>query len=323
MRSLIAPLVLASSLISLTCHASGYPEKPVRLIVASAAGGGNDFVARTIGEKVSEVLGQPLVIENKGGAAGLVASSFVAKSNPDGHTLLLVFANFATFPNLDRKLSFDPERDLIPVSNIGTSPLVLMAPNSLPVKSVEELIQYVKKDGNTLNYASPGVGSMGHLAAESFQEMAHIKMNHIPYKGGGPATMALLTGDVQLFFSTPAAAMGQLEAGRLQALGVTSSKRAAFAPKIPTISESGLPGYEVDGWVGLFTPAGTPEVTVNLIYKAFSDAVKDKDIRSKLAKEGVTALGNTPAEFSKQLRKDIEKWKPIMQNLDAASKPAS
>lgn len=323
MRSLIAPFLLISSLVSLSCHASGYPDKPIRLVVASAVGGGNDFVARTISQKVSEALGQPLIIENKGGAAGLVASASVAKSTPDGYTLLLVFANFATFPSLDRKLSFDPGKDLIPVSNIATTPLVLMAQTSLPVKSVGELIQLAKKEGKTLDYASPGVGSMGHLAAALFQDMTHIKMSHVPYRGGGPAIMALLGGEVQLFFSTPPAAMVQLTAGRLQALGVTSSKRAAFAPNIPTISESGLPGYEVDGWVGLFTPAGTPEATVNLIYKAFSAAVKDKNIQEQLAKEGVSGLGNTPAEFSRQLRQDIEKWKPVMQTLDVTSSPAS
>ncbi|TCT09602.1 tripartite tricarboxylate transporter substrate binding protein [Paralcaligenes ureilyticus] len=317
MRSLITPLLLISSLASFSCHANKYPDRPIRLIVASAAGGGNDFVARAISQKVSQELGQPLVIENKGGAAGLVASNFVAKSNPDGYTLLLVFANFATFPSLGRKLSFDPGKDLIPVSNIATTPLVLMAPTALPVKSVGELIQFAKKERKTLDYASPGVGSMGHLAAALFEKMAHIKMNHIPYKGGGPAIMALLTGEVQLFFSTLPAAMPQLTAGRLQALGITSSKRSAFAPNIPTISESGLPGYEVDGWVGLFTPAGTPEAIVNSIYKAFSDAVKDKNVQTQFSKEGVSPLGNTPAEFSRQLRKDVEKWKPFIQTLDA------
>ncbi len=323
MRSLILPILLILAMAPPVSQARDYPTRPVRLIVAAAAGGGNDFVARTIGDKVSEALGQPLVIENKGGAAGLVASGFVANASPDGHTLLLVFANFATFPSLARKPNFDPEKDLVPVSNIGTTPLVLIAPKSLAAKSVAELIQMVKRDGASLNYASPGVGAMGHLAAELFQNMAGIKLNHIPYKGGGPATLALLTGEVQLFFSTPAAAMAQIEAGKLQALGVTSGEPAPFLPGIPAIAASGLPGYEVDGWMGVFAPAGTPAATVDAIQKAFAKAVKDPDIQKRLAKEGVSSLGNTPAEFSAQLKKDIEKWRPIMRTLGEAEKPAS
>jgi tripartite-type tricarboxylate transporter receptor subunit TctC len=292
-------------------YAVDFPSRPIRVIVGSAAGGGNDFVVRTLAPKVSAALGQPIVVDNRGGAAGLVASELVAKSAPDGYTLLLVFANFATFPSLQKKLGFDPQRDLIPISNVATSPLVLMVQASFPAKSVAQLIELAKQ-GKTLNYASPGVGSMGHLAAELFQSMAGIEMAQIPYRGGGPAIMGLLSGDVQLYFSTPPAALAQMKGGKLRALGVTGSRRSAFDPAIPTISESGLNGYDVNGWVGLFAPAGTPKSVVDGINHAFAEAAKDPEIQKALANEGVTAVGNLPAEFAAELQTDFAKWKKVI-----------
>lgn len=311
--------LFSTALASVPCHASAYPDRPIRLIVASAAGGGNDFVARTVSPKASEILGQTIVVENKGGAAGLIASDYVARATPDGYTLLLVFANYATYPSLNRKLNFDVKKDLIPISNIATAPLVLMVPPSSSAKSVKELIA-LAKSGKTLNYASPGVGSMGHLAAELFQMMTHTKMQQIPYKGGGPAIMALLGGEVELYFSTPPAAMTQMAAGRLRALGVTSSARAPFAPNVPTISEAGLPGYEVDGWVGLFAPAGTPKSVIETINKAFAHAVKDENIQKTLANGGMSGLGNSPAEFSKQVQRDITKWEEVIKKANIVMK---
>jgi tripartite-type tricarboxylate transporter receptor subunit TctC len=293
-------------------RAVDFPTRPIRIIVGSAAGGGNDFVIRTLAPKVSATLGQPIVVDNKGGAAGLVASELVAKSAPDGYTLLVVFANFATFPSLQKKLSFDPQRDLMPISNVATSPLVLMVQPSLPARSVAQLIELARQD-KTFNYASPGVGSMGHLAAELFQSMAGIKMTQIPYKGGGPAIMGLLTGDVQVYFSTPAAALAQIKGGKLRALAVTGKVRSAFDPGIPTISESGLSGYDVSGWVGVFAPAGTPKAVVDTISHAFSEAAKDPEIQKTLANDGVTGIGNSPAEFAVELQRDFAKWKKVIE----------
>jgi tripartite-type tricarboxylate transporter receptor subunit TctC len=302
-------VLLAGLLACATCAAeTPYPNRPIRLVVGSAAGGGNDFVARAINQKVSTALGQPLIIENMGGAAGLVASESVAKAAPDGYTLLLVFANFATFPSMKNKVHFDARKDLVPISNIASTPLILTVSNSLPAKSVQELIA-LAKSGKTLDCASPGTGSMGYMAAQLFQHTAHIAtMQHIPYRGGGPAIMSVMSGEVQMYFSTPPAALTQVSAGRLRALAVTSKNRAPFAPDLPTLAEAGLPGYEVNGWVGLLAPAGTPPAIVNKLNRVFADAVKDPATRAALAKEGVVAVGNTPAEFASQLNQDIKKW---------------
>lgn len=292
--------------------AADYPERPIRLVVASAVGGGLDFVARIVAPRVGAKLGQPVVVDNRGGAAGLVGTELVAKAPPDGYTLLLVFANFATYPSLQKKLSFDPMKDLVPVANLATSPLVLVVPPSLHVRSVGDVIALAKRD-KTLNFASPGVGSMGHLAAELFQSMAGVKMTHIPYKGGGPAIAALLGGQVQMYFSTPPAALAQIKAGKLIGVGVTGRTRAAFAPDIPTIAESGLPGYDVNGWVGLFAPAGTPKAVIDAVSTAFDDAVKDAAVQESFSKEGVTAVGNSPPEFAQEVQTDVAKWKKVIE----------
>ena len=292
--------------------AADFPTRPIRVIVGAAPGGATDFVARTIAPRMSAALGQPVVIENKGGAAGVVASTDVAKSPPDGYTVLAVFANYATFPSLQRKLPFDPEKDLVPVSDVATSALVLVVPPSVPAKNVGEFIAYAKQ-GKTLDYASPGVGSMGHLAAELFQSMAGVRMTHVPYKGGGPAIMGLLGGDVQLYFSTPPAAAAQMKAGKLRALGVTGKTRTSFMPDVPTIAETGLAGYEVSGWLGLFVPAGTPKAVIDALSRAAADAAKDPDVQRTLANEGVTGVGNTPGEFAAEVQADIAKWRKVIE----------
>jgi tripartite-type tricarboxylate transporter receptor subunit TctC len=302
-------LLLISALFVSGAQAS-YPNKPIRLVVASAAGGGNDFVARAISRQVSATLGEPLIIENIGGAAGLVASQSVAKAPPDGYTLLVVFANFGTFPSMGNNVHFNA-KDLVPITNIASTPLILTVANSVPAKTVQELIALAKT--KTLDCASPGAGSMGFMAAELFENRAHIKLQPVPYRGGGPAIMAMLSGEVQMYFSTPPAALAQVAGGRLRALAVTGKTRAPFAPDLPTIAESGLPGYEVDGWVGLMAPAGTPKSVVDTLYRAFANAAKDPATQKVLAKEGVVAVGSTPAEFAVQVNQDIQKWSALIK----------
>lgn len=311
-RGFQAAAVFLMMLIASTSGAADYPQRPVHLIVGAAPGGGSDFVARTVGARISTLLGQPVIVENRGGAAGLVASEFVAKAPADGYTLLVVFANYATFPSLQKRLSFDPAKDLVPVSDVATSPLVLTVSPSLPVKSVHDLIAYAKT--KSLNYASPGVGSMGHLAAELFQSMAGIKMTHVPYRGGGPAIIGLLGGQVDVYFSTPAATVAQMKAGKLRALAVTGTARAGFAPDLPTIAESGLEGYEVSGWFGIFAPAGTPRPVIDAVSRAVATAVKNPEIRDALAKDGDTPVGNSPSEFAKEVRADMEKWGKVIRD---------
>jgi len=310
-RIAVAALACIAMALPLLASAADYPSRPIKLIVGAAPGGGSDFVARTIAPKVSSLLGQTIVVDNRGGAAGLVASEVVAKSPADGYTLLLVFANYATFPSLQKKLNFDPEKDLIPVSDIATSALVLTVSNSLPVRSVNDLIALART--RKLNYASPGVGSMGHLAAELFQSMSGVKMTHVPYKGGGPAIMGLLGGQVDVYFSTPAAALTQMKAGKLRALAVTGSRRANFAPELPTIAEAGLGGYEVSGWFGIFAPVGTPQAAIDAVSQAVATTVKDPEIQKALAGDGDTAVGNTPDEFARQVRADMAKWGKVIR----------
>lgn len=311
-RKLLFAAGLAAALVGNAAHAADYPTRPIRLIVGAAVGGASDFVARTVSAKAGALLGQPIVIDNRGGAAGLVASDVVAKAPADGYTLLLVFANYATFPSLKKKLDFDPQTDLVPVSDVATSALVLTIAPSVPAKSVPELIDLAKT--RTLNYASPGVGSMGHLAAELFQSMAGVKMTHVPYKGGGPAITGLLSGQVDVYFSTPPAALAQVQAGKLRALAVTSATRSDIAPELPTIAEAGLKGFEVSGWFGVFAPAGTPAPVIDAINRAFARAAKDPDVRKAFAGEGVTPIGNAPSEFAAELRRDIAKWRTVIED---------
>jgi putative tricarboxylic transport membrane protein len=312
----VTTALLLFAAIHASCFAANYPEKSVRVVAASAPGGGTDFVSRAAVQKVSAQLRQQFIVDNRGGAAGIVGSEIVANAEPDGYTLLIVFSNFSTYPSLRKQLPFDVRKSFEPISQLATTPLILVVNKSLPAKSVNDLIELAKT--KKLDYAAPGVGSMGHLAAEFFKIRAHVDMQQVAYKGGGPSITALLANEVQLYFSTPPAALAQIKAGRLRGLAVTSPQRAPFAPDLPTIAESGLPGYDVVGWFGLFAPARTPSDIVNALYKAFSSAVKHSDTEQLFAREGVSAQGNTPAEFTKELDRDIDKWAAVIQTAHIA-----
>jgi tripartite-type tricarboxylate transporter receptor subunit TctC len=311
LKMILAFLAAAGLTWNAASTAAGYPERPVRLVAGSAAGGGTDFVGRATARKVSGALGQQFVIDNRGGAAGIVGSDLVAKADPDGYTLLVVFSNFSTYPSLGKKLTFDVQKDFQPISNIATTPLVLVVNNNVPAKSVKELIDLARQ--KSLNYAAPGVGSMGHLAAELFKIAAKVNMEHIAYKGGGPAITALIGNEVELYFSTPPSAVAQMKAGRLRALAVTGPKRAPFAPDLPTVAESGLPRYEVEGWFGVFAPARTPAPIVNILNKAFAEAVRQPDVQELFAREGVTGYGSSPEQLAKELKRDIDKWANVIR----------
>lgn len=296
--------------------AETFPARPIRVVVAAAAGGGSDFVGRVVSQKVSDTLGLPMVIDNRGGAAGIVGADLVAKSEPDGHTVMVIFANFSTFPSLGRKLPFDVQKDFAPVTNLAEGPLILVVNPATPVKSVAELVQFAKTRPGGLNYAAPGIGSMGHLAAELFRLVTMAPMQQVAYKGGGPAVVALLGGEVQLYFSTPPAALVQVKAGRLRALAVTGEKRSPIAPDLPTIAESGIAGYAVTGWFGVFAPAKTPGASIESLSRLYREAAKQPDVSARLSNEGLEAVGNTPAEFGKQLRRDIDKWARVIKDAN-------
>jgi tripartite-type tricarboxylate transporter receptor subunit TctC len=291
--------------------AAAFPERPVRLVVASAPGGGNDFVARAMNDKLSEFLGKQVVIDNRGGAGGRVGAEIVYHAPSDGYTLLQIFTNFAILPSLYANLPFDVIKDFVPVANLASSPLILVVHPSVPAQSVADLIKLAKAKPGALNYAAPGVGSLGHLTAELFKSMANVDMVHVAYKGGGPSIQALVGNQVQLYFSTLPAAVAQVKAGRLRALGVTGSKPSNAAPGVPTIAEQGLKGFDVVGWFGMFVPAKTPASVISTLNKAANRTLELKETRSRMLASGVEAEGGSSGAFAKQFRDDVAKWSRV------------
>ena len=304
-----ALLVSAVTLLSVsTVSAQNYPVRPIRLVVGSAPGGGNDFVARVTNAKLSEFLGNQVVIDNRGGVGGLLGSEIVARATPDGYTLLQMFSNFVILPSLHGKLPFDVIKDFAPVANLASSALMLVVNPSLPATSVLQLVELARSKKVAMNFAAPGTGSLGHLAGELFKSVAKVEMEHVAYKGGGPAVIALLGNEVQLYFSTLPAALTQVKAGRLRALGVTSAKRSSAAPQVPTISEQGLKGFEVVGWFGMFAPAGTPTQVINLLNNNVNKVLALQETKERFLADGVEASGGTSKEFAEQVKQDVLKW---------------
>lgn len=281
--------------------------------MASAPGGGTDFVARATSEKVSEFLGKQVVVDNRGGAGGLLGAQIVAQAPADGYTWLLIFTNFTILPSLHSNMPFDVVKDFTPIANVAATPLILVVHPSVPAKSVPELIKLAKAKPGTLNYAAPGVGSLGHLTAELFKATADVDMVHVAYKGGGPSIAALVANQVQLYFSTLPAALGQVRAGRLRALGVTSAKRSNAAPDVPTIAEQGLKGFEVVGWFGAFAPAGTPQGVIAKLNSAINKTLELKEVQERLLKNGVGAEGGSPSDLAQQVKADVAKWRRVAQ----------
>lgn len=291
-----------------------FPERPIRMVVASAPGGGTDFTARAINDKFSEYLGAPVVIDNRGGAGGLVGSQIVAEAPADGYTLLQIFTNFAILPSLHKKMSFDVIKDFSPVINLVSSPLILVVNPSLPAKNVQELIKLAQSKQGKFNYAAPGIGSLGHLAGEYFKSAANVQMEQIAYKGGGPSVAALIANQVELYFSTLPAAVTQVNAGRLRALGVTSLKRSGTFPQVPTIAEQGVKDFEVVGWFGMFAPAKTPSAIVTQINAAANKAMAVKEVNDRMLASGVEVVGGDSASFANKVKGDVQKWSKVAAN---------
>ena len=288
-----------------TSDAQSYPAKAVRMIVPFPPGGGTDYTARLIGQKLSELWAQPVVIENRPGASTIIGSEIVVKAPPDGYTLLMGSTNHTINPSLIAKLPYDTIKDFAPITVCVTSSYVLVVHPSLPVKSVKELIALAKARPGEINYASSGSSGPQHIAGELFKLMAKVSMTHVPYKGGGPAVVALLGGHVQLQFSTPVSALPHVKTGKLRPLAVTGLKRSEAVPELPTVSEAALPGYEAVTWWGLFAPARTPRDVINKIHGDVVKVLQAPDTREKLAREGVSPAGTTPEQFAAMIDKDI------------------
>ncbi len=277
------PVITLGLLFCAIAQAQPYPAKPIRLIVPFPAGGPTDITARIISPKISEALGQNLIIENRGGASSIIGSDLVAKSLPDGYTLLICTVTNAINVSLIPKIPYDMIRDFDPVAQLFITTSILTAHPSLPVKSVKELIALAKAKPGQLIYGSAGNGSPSHLAGELLKTMTGITLLHVPYKGGGPAAVEQVAGQVQLAFLSAPAVVPFIKTGRLRALAVTNAKRSLILPELPTIAETGLPGYESEGWSGIFAPAKTPSAIVQRLYNEFAAALRDSDIRATLS----------------------------------------
>ena len=291
--------------------ADDYPAKPVRVVVVFPPGGSNDVVARLVFQKVSDLLGQQFVIENRGGAAGTIGSEAVASSAPDGYTIMVQSTTHVANPHLYKKLPYDALNDFIGITTLARQVGMLAIHPSLPVKSVKEFIALARKNPGKINYGSAGNGSFVHLSMALFASMAKIKMVHVPYKGGGPAGNALIAGETQAMMATIGSLYPHLKSGRLRPLGVTSPERVLQFPKVPAISET-LPGYEFTAWVGCFAPAGVPAAIINTLNAALKTALADSAVKSKLTLQTLDPMYLTPAEFAKRLKADYDKYASVV-----------
>ena len=300
-------LVLAASL----TQAASYPERPVRVLVGLAPGGGTDTYARIISSRLSETLGEQFVVDNRPGAGGNVAGELAAHAVADGYTLLVATPTSVINSHLFRNMRYDVLKDFTPVVQLVNSQFVLSVRSSVPVNSVKELIALARAEGGKLAYASSGIGSSNHLAGELFKTMAGIAMAHVPYKGAGPALSAVLAGEVGVIFSSSASVIGHARAGRVRMLAVTGPKRTPIMPDIPTIAESGVPGYSVTGWYGFVAPARTPKAVISRLNAAVNDALPG--LRERYASLGADVSGGTAPEFGAFLKEEHEKWGRVVK----------
>jgi tripartite-type tricarboxylate transporter receptor subunit TctC len=288
-----------------------YPDRPIHLLLPFPAGGAVDFVARIMSASMAEDLGKPFVIENKSGAGGIVATDAVAKSAPDGYTLLLTTPNHTINAALQPSLPYNTEKDLVPISVIATVPEVLVSNPKAPFTTFPEMVAYAKANPGKLNYASAGIGTLPHLTMELILQREGIKVTHVPYRGAAPAMTDLLSGVVQLKLDTYATSHGQVAAGGLRMLGIASLHRSKLMPDTPTIAEMGLPGYEGNLWIGIMAPAGTPQAVIDKIAAASAKAARAAAIVERLTRDGVEPIGGTPAEFKALIAREIPQWRDL------------
>lgn len=316
MRSRGGPVVaaaLAALFLSAEAVAQHYPARPVRLVVPSSPGGGSDFLGRLLASKLSDGLGQQVVVENRPGASSVIGADAVAKAAPDGYTVLISPAALAINPHMYAKMPFDTRRDLAPVSLVVQTGNLLSAHPSLPARSVKELIALARKYPGKLTSASPGLGGSPHLAAELLRIMARIDFLIVSYKGSGPGTIALLSGEVSFMFSTPPSAIPFVRTGRLRALGVTTRTRMPGLPEVPTLHEAALPGYEAAQWFGLLVPAGTPRPIIERLNQETVRAIRAPDTKQRFALEGLDPVGSTPEEFAAYIHSELDKWAKVIK----------
>lgn len=313
--SAIARCLIAASVlfVATSAPAQEYPSKPIRCIVPYAPGGSSDFLARLIGQKLTEAWGQQMVVDNRAGAAGNIGTDAAAKAPPDGYTMLLVASTVTMNPSIYPKLPFDTEKDLAPVTQILWQPWLLSVHPSLPVTNLKQLLALAKAKPGALNYASGGSGTSGHIAAELFASMAGVKFTHVPYRSLGPAGTALLTGEVQLVFQSPIAGLEHVHSGRIRAIGVSGRKRMAALPQVPTLLEGGLPGYDEGNWQGVFVPAHTPRPVVSKLNQELVRILRTAEVTDQVRRVGGDVIASTPEEFSAVVRADLKKYAALVK----------
>ncbi|HWI14338.1 MAG TPA: tripartite tricarboxylate transporter substrate binding protein [Burkholderiales bacterium] len=317
MTRLFALVVAAAILVAVEARAAedagSYPNRPIRWIVPFPPGGAADLVSRALSQKIAERLGQQIVIDNRAGAAGNIGTELAARAAPDGYTVVIVPATFTTNPALSSKLAYDPQKSFAPISLVSSSALVLVVHPSLPATSIKALVALAKARPGQLNYASSGVGASAHLAAELFRSATDTELTHVPYKGQPPAMIDMLSGQVQVMFANIPVSLPHIRSGRLRGLGVTTLSRTSLFPELPTIAESGIPGFEVNQWSGLLAPAGTAPPLVQKLYDAVSAALKEPDVRAGLTAQGFDPVGSTPADFARYIAAEIAKWNAVIR----------
>ena len=305
----------AALIVHTTAQAQQYPTKPIRIIAPFAPGGGTDFIARQVADRLSQKLGQPVLVENRPGAGGNLGAELAIKSAPDGYTLLLIAGSYTVNASL-YKLPYDSGTDISPIIQLSQGPFVVVVPPSVKAANLKDFIALAKAEPGKLSYASAGAGSITHLATELFLDMARIKIVHVPYKGTGPAQTDTIAGTTQLLFGSVATTLPFVKQGRLHALAVTTPKRIPAAGEIPTVAEAGVPGYEVILWHGLIAPKGVPRPIVDKLNAAANDVVKAREMEDKLASEGVTPAGGGADAFGKLIREDIVRWAKVVKQAN-------
>jgi tripartite-type tricarboxylate transporter receptor subunit TctC len=307
-------------LLSAPAWAQTWPAKPIRFIVPFPPGGSTDVLGRIAAMKLGEALGQQVVVDNRGGAGGIIGTDLVVKSPPDGYTLLMTAsAPIAINITLMKNVPYDPRKDLVPVARIGSTPLVLVIHPSVPARSVKELIALLRARPNDFTYASAGNGTPQHLSAELFKTLANVKMTHVPFKGSGPAMIDVISGQIPITFEVFITALSYVKSGRLRALAQTGAVRSTHLPEVPTIGETGVPGYESIGWYGIFTPAGTPQAVVGRVHAEMSRIMATSDMQRRMAELGADPARETPDEFAAFIRAEIAKWAKVIRDSGATA----
>ncbi len=317
-RSLASFGVAILALVAGVAHAQNWPDKPIKFVVAAPAGSSIDVLARIIGDKLKDRVGQPIVVENRPAAGGTAATDFVAKAPTDGYTMLMSFNGPLAFgPHLYAKLPYDPQKDLVPVIITSSQPNVLAVTASLPVNSVKELVAYARANPGKLNFASVGNGSSSHLTMELLKATAGIDIVHVPFNGSPPAVTATMQGETQMIFAVMQPLQAQIQAGRLRALAVSTKTRFALLPDLPTIAENGFPGFEALAWNGVLVPAGTPGPVVQRLNSEINAILKDASVKSALNAQGFELIGGTPEDFANLIKSESDKWAPVIRKTGA------